>query len=400
MAMTSGFKNSISDTPPLDQVYLDKNGEPIEVGDIVTHIDGHSGNDPFPPDKEGIIMGLSTTVSGCIVINIEGHFGGGQHNWCNFRKDYTSYLKIIKKNKKVATKTNKIDETKLNKLILKEEIKQEILAVLKQHELSNKIFVEWGLGDTIEYGKGMSFLFYGTPGTGKTFAASCIAKALGTELLILSPAEIQTSEPGGANRNIKDAFTHAKSTGKVLLIDECDSLIFDRTTLGMVLGGEVNTLLTEIEQFEGILILTTNRISEMDAALERRISLIVEFEIPNKEERKNIWNSLIPDKFPLASDITLEKLSRIETTGGIIKNILLQAARLAVSENSPVVALKHFKAAHKRIKQSQSKMGKPSERMVRSGHSLVDTGVGKSKTTLDSFIKNDVDVTKDESTEL
>ncbi len=249
------------------------------------------------------------------------------------------------------------DMSKLDALVIDPEVKKEIVAVLKQNEKKDKMFTEWGLGEKIEYGRGMAFLFWGKPGTGKTFGARCIAKALGQELMVISSSDIQTQEPGGAERNIKQAFATAKEENKILFIDECDSLIFNRANLGFILAAEVNTLLTEIEKSEGITILATNRVSHMDEALERRISLIVEFPEPNKEQRLAIWKGLLPEKMPLADDVKLEELSEHSLSGGIIKNVVLQAARLALADDHKEVSKDHFEKAIERSKKSKGLMG-------------------------------------------
>lgn len=248
----------------------------------------------------------------------------------------------------------------LESLVIEQEVKEEIVAVLKQHKHSDKLFKEWGLGETIEYGKGMTFLFYGPPGTGKTHSVGCIAKTCGKEVLTIGAAEIQSSEPGGANRNIQEAFKTATKEKKILFLDECDSLISSREGLGMILGSEVNTLLTEIEKYEGILVLATNRVENLDAALERRISLIVEFKEPNHTLRQEIWTKILPKKLPLAKGITAEKLADHKLTGGQIKNVLLQAARLALSEESKEVTMAHFEAAIARLLASKSLLGSKS----------------------------------------
>jgi SpoVK/Ycf46/Vps4 family AAA+-type ATPase len=250
----------------------------------------------------------------------------------------------------------KVDYEKLDKAVLDDKIRHEIVSVLKQHENKHKIFTEWGLEDTIEYGKGMTFLFHGPPGTGKTWTAQCIAKAIGQELMTISSAEIQSQEPGGAERNIQNAFAAAKK-GKVLFLDECDSLITARSMVGMILGAEINTLLTEIEKFEGILILATNRIDTLDEALERRIGLIVEFKNPNFEQRQKIWEKLLPKKLPLGKCVDLEKLASFNLTGGQIKNVLLQAARTAVADDEKQVKLTHFTLAAERLMKSKNLMG-------------------------------------------
>lgn len=253
--------------------------------------------------------------------------------------------------------TKVFDLSKLEALVIADEAKTEIMAVLKQHKNSKKLFDEWGLSEVIEYGKGMGFLFYGPPGTGKTWGAHCIAKALGKELLVIGAAEIQTSEPGGANRNIQNAFKAAKDEDKILFMDECDSLITNRSDVGMILGSEINTLLTEIEKSEGVTILATNRIDTLDPALERRISLIVEFPEPDFKQRESIWTKMLPKKMPLGDGVTPTKLAEYKLTGGQIKNVVLQAARLALGEEAKKVEGHHFHSAVERINKSKSLMG-------------------------------------------
>lgn len=266
-------------------------------------------------------------------------------------------LIMVRKAAPKAKPKPKLDLTQLDKLVVTDVVMREIKAVLKQHEHSGKMFEEWGLGEVVQYGRGMTFLFYGPPGTGKTWAANCIAKAFAKDLLTIGAAEIQTSEPGGANRNIQQAFGDAKKSGKILFIDECDSLITSRNDVGMILGGEINTLLTEIEKTDGVVILATNRIENLDEALERRISLIVEFPEPDYDQRVKIWQVLLPKKLPLAKVITPEKLAEWKLTGGQIKNVLLQSARLALADKADKVEVHHVEAAVERIIKSKSLMG-------------------------------------------
>lgn len=267
---------------------------------------------------------------------------------------------VDSKPKKKKEKEFTFDSTKLDALVIKDEVKFEIVAVLKQHHNAQKLFEEWGLAEVIQYGRGMTLMFYGKPGTGKTWGAHCIAKSLNRDLLTVDATNIQTSEPGGANRNIKNAFATAKKEGKVLFLDECDSLITVRNEVGMILSSEINTLLTEIEKFEGVCILSTNRIGNMDEALERRIALIVEFPEPDYHARLAIWGKMIPKKLPVSKDVKFEKIAEEKLTGGQIKNAVLQAARLAIAHDSKEVTLDHFSKAIERIHKSRALMGKGS----------------------------------------
>lgn len=255
-----------------------------------------------------------------------------------------------------AKKKKGLDTHHLGKLVLPEDDIRLIESVLQQTEHHSKIFKNWGLEETIEYGRGMGFLFWGLPGTGKTFAALCIARSLGKELLSISPAEIQTQEPGGANRAIQQAFHQATKEKKVLLLDECDGLIGNRETMGMILASEVNTLLTEIEKFEGVVILATNRVGHLDPALERRLSLILEFKVPDQASRALIWKGILPKKMPI-KNISAEELAEIPLTGGQIKNAVLGAARLAAAQKSRSVDKEHFEQAINTIVRSKNLIG-------------------------------------------
>jgi SpoVK/Ycf46/Vps4 family AAA+-type ATPase len=290
---------------------------------------------------------------------------------------------------------NKIDFTKLDRIVISDETKEEIIAVLKQHKNVDKLFEEWGLGEVMEYGRGMTMMFYGPPGTGKTGMARAIAESLQTGLEVISAAEIQSSEPGGANRNIQDAFKNAKAKKSILFLDECDSLITSRADLGMILASEVNTLLTEIEKFEGVCILATNRIENMDEALERRISLIVEFPRPNEAQRLNIWKTMLPAKMPMCKKVKVEDLAKHDYSGGEIKNVILSAARLAVSTESDKVEQVHFDKAMARIAKSQGLMGTKSRYDQRGGRQDLGVGVGKGNLTVDrgisTFLQKEAD---------
>lgn len=215
-------------------------------------------------------------------------------------------------------------------VVMEEKKKRQILEALEQVNQSDLIFKTWGFAKTMEKGKGVSMLFFGPPGTGKTLMGQAIADKLNYDLRIVGVAEIETAEPGGAERNIKAIFD--KATGKtILFFDECDSLIFDRSQAGMILGATINQLLTSLERFEGITIFTTNRLETLDEAVNRRLALKLEFSMPTAEQRVDIWKRMFPAEAPLDKDIEWEKLASVEMAGGYIKNAVLRAARIAAT---------------------------------------------------------------------
>lgn len=305
------------------------------------------------------------------------------------RKNDRTYIRLTRE-KPAMFENIDVDLEPLDKLILDQDKKDQIVETLKQAEEQNKIFDEWGLGETIEYGHGMTMLFHGIPGTGKTWGAQCIAECFGKEMMSLSIAEIQTQEPGGAARNIQQAFRTADSEDKLLFFDECDSLISSRQDVGMILGGEINTLLTELEKFEGVAIFSTNRVERLDKALERRISLILEFPTPNKEARRKIWDTLIPEQMPLGEDVNFDKIAEIEMVGGLIKNTVLKAARKAAAQECDEVKHNHFVDAAEEVYESQGRMGKSRHMKA----NMVRTGAGVSKQA-DMSMETGMDVTSD-----
>lgn len=208
--------------------------------------------------------------------------------------------------------------------------------------LSRDKFEKWGVYDHFEKGLTNAILLYGPPGTGKTMVSESIAAVLGKNLLRVGAAEINSSAFGQSEKNIKKVFTQAKENNAVILFDECDSLLSDRNMMGSILGGQVNTLLSEIERFEGEILFTTNRIHRLDPALERRILNKVRLMPPPVEGRKQIWQNLIPPKVPVEEDINYDALASIEFTGGEIKNCVLIALRKLVLSGDDKLSMEHL----------------------------------------------------------
>ena len=223
--------------------------------------------------------------------------------------------------------------------------KERIRAALAQYHHGDKLWNEWGLGDVMEKGRAISLLFFGPPGTGKTLMAEAIASETKQTLKILGTAELESSVPGQMERNVMEAFDKARKQKQVLLFDECDSLIYDRSDVGMILGAQINTLLSQLERHTGIVIFTTNRLGVLDAAMERRLACKVEFPFPDAAARVLIWKRLLPEKLPLDARINIEKLAQVPLSGGHIKNCVLAAARLALYRELKEVSAECFAEA-------------------------------------------------------
>ncbi|MCX7785558.1 MAG: ATP-binding protein [candidate division WOR-3 bacterium] len=219
-----------------------------------------------------------------------------------------------------------------DQIVLNDEQKNDIEQVIFQIGKGNKLLTEWGFDQTIKYGKGITMLFYGPPGTGKTATSEAIAQRLGKKIGIANYAQILDKWFGNAEKNVVKIFEEAQKNDCILVFDEADSLFGQRLIEGHSIDRTynymTNILMQEIERFDGLVILTTNREFVMDSAFERRILFKIKFEMPKPEQRAKIWRALIPTNAPLGDDVDFSELgSRFELTGGEIKNAIINAVR-------------------------------------------------------------------------
>ncbi|HOH28771.1 MAG TPA: ATP-binding protein [Candidatus Hydrogenedentes bacterium] len=226
----------------------------------------------------------------------------------------------------------------LKDLALPQRTRESVHLALDQVRNSKKLMQTWGLRSAFPYGTGITMLFYGPPGTGKTATAEAIARELDKALLVADYSKIQNCFVGQTEKNIVSTFQKARQNDAVLFWDEADAMFFDRDAASRAWEvRDVNVLLQEIERFEGVCILATNRKTTLDKALERRIAAKVEFPRPDRELRKSIWQKLIPKQLPLAPDVDIARLSRTDLAGGEIKNVILNASRFACGRSSDAV---------------------------------------------------------------
>jgi len=233
----------------------------------------------------------------------------------------------------------------LDGVVLADDDKRRILAVLEHHDRYLRLRREWGLDDVVTYGRGLILLFHGAPGTGKTLTAHAVAKRLGMRALNVDiPTFLEAHE---SERFLPALFREARLRNAVLFFDECEVLFADRR-MGNTL---MTTLLTELERFEGVAILATNLPAVLDEALDRRILVKVRFPEPDREARAALWRRHLPATVPLAGDVDLEALAdRYELSGGYIKNAVLEAVATAASEggDAPCLTMGHLEGAARR----------------------------------------------------
>ncbi|HEY3802838.1 MAG TPA: ATP-binding protein [Kofleriaceae bacterium] len=224
----------------------------------------------------------------------------------------------------------------------------ELMARIRQRAT---VYETWGFAAKVGRGLGVSALFSGPPGTGKTMTAGLIAKDLGVELYQVDISKIVSKWIGETEKNLASLFDAAEAGHAILLFDEADSLFGKRTDVrssnDRYANQEVNFLLQRLESYTGIVILTTNHEMAIDDAFRRRLSLHVQFPMPETEERGKLWRALIPRTAPTSGNLRLEKLAeQFEMSGGYIRNAVVRAAFLAAAENTTISAGHLMKAAH------------------------------------------------------
>lgn len=222
---------------------------------------------------------------------------------------------------------------------------QMICAVMRQRA---RVYGEWGLGKWTQ-GAGILALFAGASGTGKTMAAEIIARELALDLYKIDLSAVVSKYIGETEKNLERIFREAEDSAAILFFDEADALFGKRSEVrdahDRYANIEVAYLLQRTEQYDGLVILTSNLKKNMDDAFLRRIHFAVEFPLPEEAERFEIWRRTLPPTAPQADDIDLELLARkLKLAGGSIRNIVLAAAFLAADERVPV-AMRHLTRA-------------------------------------------------------
>jgi hypothetical protein len=199
--------------------------------------------------------------------------------------------------------------------------------------------LEWGFFDRYSRGHGLSALFAGGSGTGKTMAAEIIARELDLDLYQIDLAAMVSKYIGETEKNLRRIFDAAEESGAVLLFDECDALFGKRSEVrdshDRYANLEVSYLLQRMDSYRGVAILTTNMRHALDSAFLRRIRFIVQFPFPDAASRARIWQGIFPATAPL-EDIDFEQLSQLNVAGGVIRNIATHAAFLAAEQRARI----------------------------------------------------------------
>lgn len=216
----------------------------------------------------------------------------------------------------------------------------------------DQVLGRWGMRPGGGRGRGIIALFAGDSGTGKTMSAEVIAADLGLDLYTINLATVVDKYVGETEKNLERIFAEADEVNGVLLFDEADALFGKRSEVkdahDRYANIEVAYLLQRLETFEGLAILSTNLRSNVDDAFARRLDAILEFPMPQVEQRRLLWVRCLGPRLPLADDVDLDFCARsFPLSGGNIRNIALTAAYLAANEGRPVGMLELMRATHR-----------------------------------------------------
>lgn len=234
----------------------------------------------------------------------------------------------------------------LSGLIVPPGVRESLNDLLAMERARRILVTEWGFEKEAERGFGTSALFFGPSGTGKSFAAEAIAWELGRPLKRVNSAQLVSKWVGEGAKNIEKLFEEARQHEAVLVFDEADSLFAGRTAVSSssdrYANLDVAVLLSAMERFPGVVILTTNLPENIDPAFRRRLRFVVEFTPPDSSARLALWRRHIPSALPVEGALGLEALAEEFTlTGAQIRNAVIKAASRAALRDSETRRVTH-----------------------------------------------------------
>ncbi|RKG57573.1 ATP-binding protein [Corallococcus sp. AB011P] len=232
-------------------------------------------------------------------------------------------------------------------LVVPPHLRDTLVDIVGFYRAAPRVRAEMGLSGASPLGRGLSCLFSGSPGTGKTFAAQCLASALGLNLYRIDLSQVVSKYIGETEKALSRVFEEAEAGHGILLFDEADALFGKRSEVkdahDRYANVEVAYLLQRMESFEGISILTTNLRSNMDTAFLRRLRFVLEFPMPDASMRTSLWQRSLPPVARWAPGLDLRHfVERFSLAGGSIYNIGVAAAHLAASEPDGLVRIDHL----------------------------------------------------------
>lgn len=232
-------------------------------------------------------------------------------------------------------------EASLDQLVAPEVARAQIRDIVGWHRVAHRVQRDMGLADKARMGHGLTCLFSGPPGTGKTFAARCVAAALGLNLYRIDLAQVVSKYIGETEKALAQVFDEAEAGHGVLFFDEADALFGKRSEVkdahDRYANIEVGYLLQRIETFDGVLILATNLRNNIDPAFLRRIQFLIDFPMPDVPARKRLWDQALPGGRHRSAALDVDGFAqRFRLAGGNIDSIARAAAHLAAMVEDPI----------------------------------------------------------------
>jgi hypothetical protein len=226
-------------------------------------------------------------------------------------------------------------------LVLPEGVVTQLGEIAARARFRDVVLDRWELGRRSSKGRGLTALFAGDSGTGKTMSAEVVAGELGLDLYVIDLSTVIDKYIGETEKNLDRIFVEADRVNGVLLFDEADAIFGKRSDVkdshDRYANVEVAYLLQRMELFDGVAILTTNLRSNVDEAFTRRLDAVVDFPMPDEQDRCRLWRNNLPATVPQADDIDVEFLARaFKLSGGNIRNIAVAAAFFAAAEDRAV----------------------------------------------------------------
>ena len=226
-------------------------------------------------------------------------------------------------------------------LVVSDEQKRRMKMICDQVKYRSVVNEDWGFRAKSPYGRGLCALFYGSPGTGKTMAVQVMANELGLDLYRIDLSQLTSKYIGETQKNISRLFDKAKNINAMLFFDEADSMFAKRSEVkdsnDRYANADTAFLLQKLEDFEGVAILATNYVNNIDDAFKRRIKFMINFVFPTPEVRLKLWRKILPAAARCDEPIDFEFFAeRFELSGSNIKEILTNAAYLAASEGEGI----------------------------------------------------------------
>jgi AAA+ superfamily predicted ATPase len=237
----------------------------------------------------------------------------------------------------VATRVNRL--ATWSQVVLPASVQDSVAELIARIRHRRTVFDAWGFDQVISSSRGLTALFQGAPGTGKTLLASALANELGLDLYRVDIARVISKWIGETEQNLARVFDAAEQGQALILFDEADALFGRRTDVrtstDRYANLEINYLLQRLDTFEGIAVLTTNHGTAIDPAFRRRLTCCITLPFPDVEARERLWRAHLPEQLPVSGELDLHDLARrYEMSGGYIRNAALRAAFLAAQEQT------------------------------------------------------------------